>query len=341
MAVAARVFGEEPAPARGLHHGAFDRLVVGIVQRRGTGRLAIAGPSGCAKNGCDKYRTNRHDQFNGTTATPAIVNDSVRAGGWRCSTRRFSSLSAGICRCFRCGWRRAGSIRRRSASCSPRCRRCASSRPRPERASPTAMARCSGASSVTAVATVAAMALLGSASGLPFDPVRGRMLLAFVSRAGVAADRRLWAQRPGRCAASAYGPVRLWGSVAFIAANLAGGVLLDMLAPRNLIWLIFAGQLRARARGAAAGAARRARPARARSAQPGHSHSAPAGVSRHRGGRKPDPGEPRGLLRLLDARLERARLRRRHHRRAVGARRRWPRSCCSRSRRGCRPRSAR
>jgi PPP family 3-phenylpropionic acid transporter len=39
----------------------------------------------------------------------------------------------------------------------------------------------------------------------------------------------------------AYGPVRLWGSVAFIAANLAGGVLLDVLAPGNLIWLIFAG----------------------------------------------------------------------------------------------------
>jgi len=41
--------------------------------------------------------------------------------------------------------------------------------------------------------------------------------------------------------ARSYGPVRLWGSVAFIAANLTGGLLLGVLAPANLIWLIFAG----------------------------------------------------------------------------------------------------
>lgn len=38
----------------------------------------------------------------------------------------------------------------------------------------------------------------------------------------------------------AYGPVRLWGSAAFIAVNIAGGLLVDMIAPRNLIWLIVA-----------------------------------------------------------------------------------------------------
>ena len=37
-----------------------------------------------------------------------------------------------------------------------------------------------------------------------------------------------------------YGPVRLWGSVAFIAGNLSGGLLLDALLPGNLIWLIVA-----------------------------------------------------------------------------------------------------
>ncbi len=37
-----------------------------------------------------------------------------------------------------------------------------------------------------------------------------------------------------------YGPVRLWGSVAFMAANLAGGLLLASLAPINLIWPILA-----------------------------------------------------------------------------------------------------
>lgn len=39
----------------------------------------------------------------------------------------------------------------------------------------------------------------------------------------------------------AYGPVRLWGSVAFVAANLAGGLALDGIARRDLIWLIVAG----------------------------------------------------------------------------------------------------
>src|SRR5262249_62425336 len=38
----------------------------------------------------------------------------------------------------------------------------------------------------------------------------------------------------------AYGPVRLWGSVAFIAANLGAGLLLDLLPRENLIWTIAA-----------------------------------------------------------------------------------------------------
>jgi PPP family 3-phenylpropionic acid transporter len=35
-----------------------------------------------------------------------------------------------------------------------------------------------------------------------------------------------------------YGPVRLWGSVAFIGGNVGAGVLLGVLAPTHLIWLI-------------------------------------------------------------------------------------------------------
>ena len=37
-----------------------------------------------------------------------------------------------------------------------------------------------------------------------------------------------------------YGPVRLWGSVAFIAGNLAAGMLAAIMAPRELIWPIAA-----------------------------------------------------------------------------------------------------
>jgi MFS transporter, PPP family, 3-phenylpropionic acid transporter len=36
----------------------------------------------------------------------------------------------------------------------------------------------------------------------------------------------------------AYGPVRLWGSTAFIVSSFAAGSLLDLIAPRDLIWLI-------------------------------------------------------------------------------------------------------
>ncbi len=39
----------------------------------------------------------------------------------------------------------------------------------------------------------------------------------------------------------AYGPVRLWGSLAFIAGSFGAGVLLDLIAARDLIWLIVAG----------------------------------------------------------------------------------------------------
>ena len=39
----------------------------------------------------------------------------------------------------------------------------------------------------------------------------------------------------------AYGPVRLWGSAAFIAGNFAAGFATDVMAPRHLIWLIVAG----------------------------------------------------------------------------------------------------
>jgi PPP family 3-phenylpropionic acid transporter len=39
----------------------------------------------------------------------------------------------------------------------------------------------------------------------------------------------------------AYGPVRLWGSAAFIGGSLGAGWIIDSLAPGNLIWLIAAG----------------------------------------------------------------------------------------------------
>lgn len=49
-----------------------------------------------------------------------------------------------------------------------------------------------------------------------------------------------YALRGLRARGRAYGPVRLWGSAAFIVASLAAGSLLDVIAPLQLIWLIFA-----------------------------------------------------------------------------------------------------
>lgn len=40
--------------------------------------------------------------------------------------------------------------------------------------------------------------------------------------------------------AGSYGGIRLWGSVAFIAANLGAGLLLDIIQPVHLIWVIAA-----------------------------------------------------------------------------------------------------
>jgi PPP family 3-phenylpropionic acid transporter len=41
----------------------------------------------------------------------------------------------------------------------------------------------------------------------------------------------------------AYGPVRLWGSAAFIASAFGAGVMLDLIPARDLIWLIVASML--------------------------------------------------------------------------------------------------
>ena len=37
----------------------------------------------------------------------------------------------------------------------------------------------------------------------------------------------------------AYGPVRVWGSVAFVVANFGAGFLIDRIAPVGIIWLLF------------------------------------------------------------------------------------------------------
>src|SRR5215212_3465049 len=96
-----------------------------------------------------------------------------------------------------------------------------------------------GAIVAAAGTSVVAIALLANATGFTFV-LLAAVALAFVSAPVLpltdAYGLKGLAQR-GR----AYGPVRLWGSIAFIAANLTGGLLLDVLAPGHLIWVIAAG----------------------------------------------------------------------------------------------------
>ena len=89
------------------------------------------------------------------------------------------------------------------------------------------------------LATVAAMALLALASGFP-AVLAAVIVMSFVS-APVMPLIDAYALKGLGQRGRAYGPVRLWGSVAFIAASVAGGLIFDLIAPGNLIWLIFAG----------------------------------------------------------------------------------------------------
>jgi len=95
------------------------------------------------------------------------------------------------------------------------------------------------AAAVAAVATVGAVALLGAARGFPLV-LAGVILLSLVS-APLLPLIDAYALKGLGVRGRNFGPVRLWGSVAFIAANLAGGLMFGLIAPTSLIWLILAG----------------------------------------------------------------------------------------------------
>ena len=119
----------------------------------------------------------------------------------------------------------------------------------------------------------------------------------------------------------AYGPVRLWGSVAFIVANVGAGTLLGVIDPVHLIWLIVAALVVT----TLAAINLDSLDASLTPADQPQASPRPAveqsGVPRGRRGGKPDARQPRALLRLLDDGMARRRHQRNHHRRAVGDRR--------------------
>jgi MFS transporter, PPP family, 3-phenylpropionic acid transporter len=90
-----------------------------------------------------------------------------------------------------------------------------------------------------ALASVACFALLGFLSG--FAAIFVGYAIAATVLAPVLPLGDAYALRGLRGRMPRYGPVRLWGSVTFIIANLGGGLLLARLGAPNVIWAVVIG----------------------------------------------------------------------------------------------------
>jgi MFS transporter, PPP family, 3-phenylpropionic acid transporter len=90
-------------------------------------------------------------------------------------------------------------------------------------------------------ASAAGFAIVGFAYG--FIPILLTMALASVAWAPIMSLADAYAVRGLNARRRAYGPVRLWGSAAFIAANCCTGFLLTVMATDKLVWLIVASLL--------------------------------------------------------------------------------------------------
>ena len=114
-----------------------------------------------------------------------------------------------------------------------------------------------------------------------------------------------------------YGPLRLWGSAAFVVGALACGLLVDVIAAKHLIWVIAAvaglGAL------VSLGLQPLEVPKRCRSRRPAQGSAAAARLSRNHRRRRADPGQPCRLLHLRLHRLAGCGTRRTDDRRIMGA----------------------
>ena len=91
----------------------------------------------------------------------------------------------------------------------------------------------------SALATVVALIVLGCVSG--FAAIFAATILYALTTSPIMPLIDAYALKGLSQRALPYGPVRLWGSVAFIVATLSGGVLLGFVRRTDLIWLIFVG----------------------------------------------------------------------------------------------------
>jgi MFS transporter, PPP family, 3-phenylpropionic acid transporter len=88
------------------------------------------------------------------------------------------------------------------------------------------------------VGSVLAYALLSQVAG--FVPILLAVALASMATAPALPLTDAYALKGLGLRGRAYGPVRLWGSVAFVAANLGAGLVVDRIAPIHIIWLLVA-----------------------------------------------------------------------------------------------------
>lgn len=90
----------------------------------------------------------------------------------------------------------------------------------------------------TALASVAGYLLVGLASG--FVAILAAFAVASLAYTPVMPLVEAYALKGLTARGRAYGPVRLWGSAAFILGSFVAGVAADIFAPRHLVWLILA-----------------------------------------------------------------------------------------------------
>jgi PPP family 3-phenylpropionic acid transporter len=73
-----------------------------------------------------------------------------------------------------------------------------------------------------------------------FWPIFFAVTLAAIAYAPLLSLSDAYALNGLRVRGQAYGPIRLWGSISFIVANVGAGFLLGYIAPSQLIWLVSA-----------------------------------------------------------------------------------------------------
>jgi PPP family 3-phenylpropionic acid transporter len=94
-----------------------------------------------------------------------------------------------------------------------------------------------GALISTAFGSASAYVVLSQVSG--FVPIVLAVALAALATAPTMPLLDAYALRGLALRGRAYGPVRLWGSVAFVFANFGAGFVIDRIAPIQIIWLLF------------------------------------------------------------------------------------------------------